>query len=72
MAIISCPECGQSISSKAVSCPHCGMPLGKQEVRSSSESFWRRPRGLGDLLIYIPLIFVVIIILFSMCGPYRG
>ncbi len=24
MAIVSCPECGKNISSKAAMCPHCG------------------------------------------------
>ncbi len=27
MAMTNCPECGQSISTKAVTCPHCGYPL---------------------------------------------
>ena len=27
MALISCPECGQKVSSAAPSCPHCGMVL---------------------------------------------
>jgi len=28
MALIKCPDCGRSVSSKAVSCPACGNPLG--------------------------------------------
>ena len=27
MAMTNCPECGRSISTKAVTCPHCGYPL---------------------------------------------
>jgi hypothetical protein len=27
MALISCPECGKSVSEKAKSCPNCGYPL---------------------------------------------
>ena len=27
MALITCPECGQSISDKAATCPHCGYPI---------------------------------------------
>lgn len=27
MALLSCPECGQTVSDRAVSCPHCGSPL---------------------------------------------
>lgn len=28
MALITCPECGHSVSDKAAACPHCGYPLG--------------------------------------------
>ncbi len=31
MALISCPECGQDVSSQAISCPHCGFPLALEE-----------------------------------------
>lgn len=27
MALIRCPECGQSVSSEAPVCPHCGYPI---------------------------------------------
>ncbi len=27
MALISCPECSQQVSTKAATCPHCGYPL---------------------------------------------
>src|SRR4051812_4649171 len=33
MALITCPECGDSVSSLAQTCPHCGAP-----VRRSAES----------------------------------
>ena len=29
MALITCPECGKSVSDQAQSCPHCGFPLKK-------------------------------------------
>jgi hypothetical protein len=29
MAIISCPECGKKISSKAAMCPNCGFTTGE-------------------------------------------
>nr|DAG43298.1 MAG TPA: zinc-ribbon domain protein [Caudoviricetes sp.] len=31
MALITCPECGHSVSDKAAACPHCGYPLGRVE-----------------------------------------
>ena len=27
MAIINCPECGKTVSDKAVTCPNCGCPI---------------------------------------------
>ena len=27
MALIECPECGQSVSDRAVACPNCGYPV---------------------------------------------
>ena len=30
MALIKCPECGNTISDKATTCPHCGCPLTEE------------------------------------------
>ncbi|MBR5635797.1 MAG: zinc-ribbon domain-containing protein, partial [Pseudobutyrivibrio sp.] len=30
MALITCPECGQSVSDKASVCIHCGFPLAEE------------------------------------------
>lgn len=32
MAMISCPECGKEISSRANACPNCGCPIGDDAV----------------------------------------
>lgn len=32
MSLITCPECGQSISDKAAACPHCGYPLSALKI----------------------------------------
>ena len=29
MAMITCPECGKSISDRALKCPACGYPISK-------------------------------------------
>lgn len=34
MAIVSCPECNNSISEKAIMCPHCGYKIKKGKNRS--------------------------------------
>ncbi|MCI0428917.1 MAG: zinc ribbon domain-containing protein [Rhodospirillales bacterium] len=45
MTLISCPECGKSLSDRAFMCPHCGVPTGKSvplggyEYRSEQEYF---------------------------------
>lgn len=31
MALITCPECGHSVSDKAAACPHCGYPMEKSK-----------------------------------------
>lgn len=41
MALITCPECNQQISDRAVACPHCGYPLpssnANTDIVSSAE-----------------------------------
>lgn len=32
MAIIKCPECGNTVSTQAESCPKCGYPIARREV----------------------------------------
>jgi len=31
MALVTCPECQQQVSSKATTCPHCGFPIGQAQ-----------------------------------------
>ena len=40
MALIACPECGVSISDRAIMCSHCSFPLAKhfQELREKEEA----------------------------------
>ncbi len=38
MSLIKCSECGREISDKAVSCPHCGNPISSQPKKSNSLS----------------------------------
>lgn len=42
MALISCPECGASISDKAVACPKCGNPMKPiGDLMVPMRFFWR-------------------------------
>lgn len=36
--LINCSECGREISDKAISCPHCGNPISSQHKKSNSLS----------------------------------
>ena len=51
MALIKCPECGNSISDRAEKCPHCGLPakfFQTQEQDTQAEMDYAR---LGNILI---------------------
>ena len=51
MALISCPECGQSVSDRAEMCIHCGYPLHQsskdveQEKMNTPEKKEEKPEG---------------------------
>ena len=45
MALKPCPECGNSVSTRADSCPKCGFPLNSQQMKPIKEegsglTFW--------------------------------
>lgn len=44
MALISCPECGHSISDKAFSCPSCGYPINIPPTITAQPSPQRKPK----------------------------
>jgi uncharacterized membrane protein YvbJ len=37
MALITCPDCGNQVSSRAASCPKCGAPVQSSEAVKSVE-----------------------------------
>lgn len=39
MALITCPSCGQQISSFAVACPNCGYKPGKTTERQHTVTY---------------------------------
>ena len=45
---ISCPECGKEISDKAVACPHCGNPMNPQVQQTQQEEYLCL--GTGELV----------------------
>ena len=55
MALTKCPECGNTISDKAISCPHCGYVI-KQQVNNLNT-----PKKSGNKGILVLLVVVAII-----------
>ena len=47
MAMMVCPECGQSVSSLAATCPHCGCPIQSNNTKSFSVTL--SVQGVGML-----------------------
>ncbi len=51
MALIKCPECGNSISDKAEKCPHCGLPAKYFQVEEKQPEVGVDYYRLGNVLI---------------------
>lgn len=56
MALINCPECGNSISDKAESCPHCGLPA-KHFAVSNRDAHGVLPSNGNELKDFDPAVF---------------
>lgn len=64
MALINCPECGNSISEKAVSCPYCGI----RRTKPFYKRWWFRLLAFVILAPVIVLSLLVGIFLFTDGG----
>ena len=51
MALIKCPECGNSISDRAEKCPHCGLPAKFFQAQERDTQAVMDYEGLGNILI---------------------
>lgn len=79
--LISCPDCQKEVSKLAQACPGCGRPMnvqkqakpqGPQRVITTEDSFLTRSRGLGDIILFGPLLLILGMLLFGMlsfCSP---
>lgn len=48
--LLSCPECDQSVSDKAMTCPHCGYPLVKATSNKPvKKKHMKLPNGFGRI-----------------------
>jgi hypothetical protein len=57
MALISCPECKQAVSTSAASCPACGYPLQDKPAEPQFEAYRKRVLrgGLVICLLGLPV-----------------
>ncbi len=71
MALVSCSECGMSMSDRAAACPHCGAP-NSQPTGSQPASQTQAPTKRGSLwkwVLGIPLfIFLFVMIVGTIVG----
>ena len=51
MALIKCPECGNSISDKAEKCPHCGIPASYFHEKKTASNDEIDYNNIGNVLI---------------------
>ena len=51
MALIKCPECGNSISDRAEKCPHCGLPAKFFQAQERDTQAVMDYESLGNILI---------------------
>lgn len=51
MALIKCPECGNSISDRAEKCPHCGLPAKFFQAQERDTQAVMDYASLGNILI---------------------
>lgn len=82
MALITCPECENTVSDQAKECPHCGYPLDRMETTDpyayAQESFQPesisveeqklRSYGLYSFILAIVSLFLPIPILDAIIG----
>jgi hypothetical protein len=61
MALISCPECGATISDKAAKCPKCGFPMHKDEQCGNSAYTPSKPKSKNKIILLICVLAILII-----------
>lgn len=82
MALITCPECGQQVSSLAEKCPHCGSPVNIATIPVSEDStttthvnkkkwpVWKWIVAVaGGIICLIGLFFTVVVVV-ALVGGY--
>ena len=65
IALVSCPACGQQVSSQAVACPSCAQPF-----RSAPREglFLRTMNDLTAIVLWGPIIAVIVVFVAVVAG----
>ena len=63
MALIRCPECGQSISDRAANCPKCGCPIGQNTEAAAADDRQAKPPRTVKRKVLIPSIAVCAVLI---------
>ena len=61
MALITCPECGTTISDKAAKCPKCGFPMQNHEQSGNSAYTPSKSKAKNKTILLICVLAVLII-----------
>ena len=80
MALISCPECNQSVSDTASVCPHCGYDIKsfaneqrvKDEIFKLAESIKQPTFPLLDTFVLLDLFLVIMVIIITTAFNVRS
>lgn len=68
MALIICPQCGKSISDKAVKCPHCGMAIEKKTIPSNNRI--NLPKILLGVVVFIGGVLSIVPLFYDIWGLF--
>ena len=70
MAMITCPECGKSISDRALKCPACGYPIKKVSEKKGKQQINIKFSKNAVIIVSCILLFVIFsIIVISLFSP---
>lgn len=76
MALVKCPECGQTVSDKAEKCPKCGYPMVQAEKQVDATPEEVTPKQVAvkrkkkPLIFLVGVVFVVAAVAFFVKGSF--
>lgn len=81
MALITCPECGNSVSDKAEKCPQCAYPINKSNITihppnniktevvvKPKEGCFLQTLNAGCMIVAVILGIIGLIVLVGLCS----